>query len=601
MPIAAFLSQLGPGLFLAWLATYLVHSTLLIGAAWAASRLLRGRELGVEEAFWKAALVGGLLTAAAQTALAGSAAPSPPAAGHLGPAVAVVASAPVTELPAGGPDALPAPDPRLSRLTAVLPGWQRLLLAGWLLGAIGLAGGLGVSWVRLRLRLRSRREVAAGPVRRLFDGLVEQTAVGRARRVRLTGSPSLPVPVALGVGEREICLPRRVLTELGERRQRGLLAHELAHLERRDPAWLLAARAIECLLFLQPLNRLARSRLQEISEIRCDAWAVAVTGDRVGLARCLTEVAGWLADRPVERGATLPVPGMTRSRKRLGERVKRILEDPAEEPTARRRWLPAAAGALLLAAAVLVPGLAPPSFAAPRQGGSEAAASEGGGPAAGVESETPAGVSREAEDPGGGPAEGRAPEGFQYEYDYDFDVDHDFDFRHDFDFQHDFELDFDADGIAQSVAEVLAAAEASLLDPDEMAAIVRETREAMGEMEWARIQAEIERAREELERANLHYGEDLEAEIRRAHEELERAGEEFQRAHREVQEGLNRDLRVEREEVLRELERAREEARRGLEVERRELEEERREIEREREQLEKERRREAPPPRSPER
>ena len=39
-----------------------------------------------------------------------------------------------------------------------------------------------------------------------------------------------------------------------------MLAHEIAHLVRRDPQWLVLARAIEMVFFFQPLNRLARRR-----------------------------------------------------------------------------------------------------------------------------------------------------------------------------------------------------------------------------------------------------------------------------------------------------------------------------------------------------
>ena len=52
---------------LGWLLTYLAHSTLLIALAWIASRLPRiGEE--TRDLLWKCALVGGIVTATAQTA-----------------------------------------------------------------------------------------------------------------------------------------------------------------------------------------------------------------------------------------------------------------------------------------------------------------------------------------------------------------------------------------------------------------------------------------------------------------------------------------------------------------------------------------------------
>src|SRR5688572_2157063 len=51
----------------AWLATYALHSTLLLGAAWALTRWVV-RAHGAREVIWKAALLGGLLSASVQVA-----------------------------------------------------------------------------------------------------------------------------------------------------------------------------------------------------------------------------------------------------------------------------------------------------------------------------------------------------------------------------------------------------------------------------------------------------------------------------------------------------------------------------------------------------
>ena len=47
---------------LAWGLTYLVHSTLLIGAVWLIARRLADRPLALDR-LWKLALVGGVVTA----------------------------------------------------------------------------------------------------------------------------------------------------------------------------------------------------------------------------------------------------------------------------------------------------------------------------------------------------------------------------------------------------------------------------------------------------------------------------------------------------------------------------------------------------------
>ncbi len=53
---------------LAWLLTYLIHSTALLLLAWALTRL-RIWSPAATDLFWKAALVGGLVSASTQLAL----------------------------------------------------------------------------------------------------------------------------------------------------------------------------------------------------------------------------------------------------------------------------------------------------------------------------------------------------------------------------------------------------------------------------------------------------------------------------------------------------------------------------------------------------
>ena len=120
----------------------------------------------------------------------------------------------------------------------------------------------------------------------------------------------------------EIVLPQRALDELDPEQQESMLAHEMAHIARRDPAWLLVSGVIECLFFFQPFHRLGRRHLQETTEYLCDEWAVEQTGRRLTLARCLAQIAGWL-----ERPHALPVACMARLGSPLVRRVQRLLEE----------------------------------------------------------------------------------------------------------------------------------------------------------------------------------------------------------------------------------------------------------------------------------
>lgn len=234
---------------------------------------------------------------------------------------------------------------------------------------------LALSWAGLLWRLRGRRRVVKGELHRRLAAIAARSGNGRA--VRLSLSPALDVPLTVGFFRPEICLPERVATELTPAQQDAMLAHELAHARRRDPAWFGALAVLERLLFFQPLNRLGRRRVQDLAEWICDDDAVRWTGERLALASCLSEVAHWLVGR---RALALPLATMAGSRSRLGQRIERLLDDRrSPTPEGRHRWLaPTTLAALPLVAAVL-PGL---SSADPARDATPASESGDGAPEA---------------------------------------------------------------------------------------------------------------------------------------------------------------------------------------------------------------------------
>ncbi len=359
----------------AWLATYALHSTLLLGLAWLAARRLAGRAIHLEEAIWRAALLGALATATLQVAggwtpLAGSlrldvapAAAAVPAAPHQALAAAPVDLAPLDRAallpPAPAPRALAAPLPPapLARATPPAPRtlagsrWPALAAAVWAALAVLLLARLAQSYAALRRRLRARGEVTGGGIAGLLARLAP--AAGVARRVRLTCSHRLAVPIARGHARPEICVPPRALSHLSPEQQESLLAHELAHLARRDPSWLAACQALVALLFFQPLNWVAARRLRELSELAADEWAVARTGRPLTLAGCLAEVARWSLG-----SAPIPAPGMADGASPLGERIRRLIDEGRRAERAIPRGLAAALAIVVLAAvAWIVPGV----------------------------------------------------------------------------------------------------------------------------------------------------------------------------------------------------------------------------------------------------
>ena len=256
------------------------------------------------------------------------------------PVAYVPSAAHVTSRPAVAQDESTLTPPPLSTSALVL-----LILGGaWLVGALGFLSRWGWAWRRLMHQLSYRRPLVEGVASDMLSELAER-ASRRPIRVRLSASSSLASPISFGIVRPEICIPERALdAEHGLRREelRALLAHELAHIERRDPLWLALCGVLENVFFFQPLLRLARRRWRDDAELCCDDWAVRRTGDPLPLAACLTEVAGWIVRDP----GSVPALGMAASGRGLGGRVRRLIEVLPEEPP--RRWWVAPASLVAL-------------------------------------------------------------------------------------------------------------------------------------------------------------------------------------------------------------------------------------------------------------
>jgi Zn-dependent protease with chaperone function len=337
---------------LEWLMTYAIHSTLLIGGLLLLTSTAFGRQaLGKNGTWlWRFALVGAILTATIQSVRSGA-----PLAGTLRldkdtPAQTTVRVEVNRERIAHSParvGTLGGGKTVLRSSINVNPVWPLVVLGAWFVVAGSLLTWFLVARARfLRTigpRLSADHTLAGNALRYLMrEGRI-------TRPIHLSLSDRLTSPVALGSDE--ICLPTRAMSELGPVRIASILAHELAHLVRRDPSWLTAARVIEVLFFFQPLNILARRRMQESAEFASDAWASARVARPLDLAHCLARVAEWTVASP-----RLPVPAMAERRGAvLVRRVERLTTGrviPEETPGRAIRLLGASA---LVALILLAP------------------------------------------------------------------------------------------------------------------------------------------------------------------------------------------------------------------------------------------------------
>ena len=345
---------------LLWPLAYFVHSTLLLGAAWLASRWVR--QPAFTEALWRCAFFGAFVTASlqplAQLLPARMQAAAPIA--HV-PAPATLAR--VAPARAQAPETLAAPaSPVIPHAVSSDRAWRLWLpqqvrfallamLAAWAVIATAGLLVLACQWFALaRACGRLRPNVDAGWTQSLRE-LARHYGLPRAPALRVGSAWASPLVGPRGI----VCLPDWCLAQLQGTQRDAVLAHELAHLARRDPAWRLAARAAACLGWMQPLNALALRRLDALAEQACDARAARAVADRHAVAQALYACASQVSSG---RRAPRLQPGMAATRSPLLRRIEHLMgPQPAQEPrrVSRRGWLLLAA--VPVAAACLVPAI----------------------------------------------------------------------------------------------------------------------------------------------------------------------------------------------------------------------------------------------------
>lgn len=335
--------------FVTWLLTFALHSTLALGGALAVATLLRNRALLVQEAALRWSMWAALVSATLQTTLLGSPwswfatiAPEP------APVVLLDPSLPQLSLAAAAP-AAPAPIVAVASVEAGWP-WQELVGVAAL-----VAAGFGLVWlvlVQRRLHALLAGRTPETEPRVLAIAARAARSLGLQQSPRLSRSPDLATPIAFGWVRPEICLPERV-DELDDASLRAMLAHELAHLRRADPAWMWAGACLQALVPWQPLLWFVRRRFAAIVELQCDAVAARHAGP-TAVARCLLDVAEWL--RPPRR-EPLGALGMAARPSALRQRVEAALRGVVlGEPRPRRVHL--LGGLLAGLLTVAAPGLA---------------------------------------------------------------------------------------------------------------------------------------------------------------------------------------------------------------------------------------------------
>jgi beta-lactamase regulating signal transducer with metallopeptidase domain len=199
-----------------------------------------------------------------------------------------------------------------------------LIVAGWLLGFVffllRLGGGL---WQVHRLRTRDVRALDA-----IWQDKARNLSkrIGVHRNVRLFESVRIQVPLTLGYLKPVILLPLGFVNQLSMAEVEAVLAHELAHIARRDWVFNLLQAFIESLFYYHPAVWWMSQIIRHERENACDDAALSATGNPIAFARALVQVQEMATPLP-----TLALGLSDKRRRPLLERVRRILNQSSPQ------------------------------------------------------------------------------------------------------------------------------------------------------------------------------------------------------------------------------------------------------------------------------
>lgn len=191
------------------------------------------------------------------------------------------------------PEPIPEPPPPKrdwATLRALAEPW---IIRSWAAVAIVIAGGNVGRIVRFRRGL-GRSSEPPDWLTELVESLALRFEVRPPRVVVVEGIES---PLIWCLGRPKLLVPLDLIRALAPDRWPGIVAHELAHLRRRDH-WVSRLVLVAGILWWwNPIAWLVRRRLEAEAEMACDAWVVGLLpGKRRAYAETLIDVCESLAN-----------------------------------------------------------------------------------------------------------------------------------------------------------------------------------------------------------------------------------------------------------------------------------------------------------------
>lgn len=193
-----------------------------------------------------------------------------------------------------------------------------------------VAFGLGLVRLALMNRVVGRRGTPADPaLQALTDQLAERLGASPARL--LLCAYNRPLALTSGLFRPTVLLSSWMVDHLDRRELEAVLAHELAHVGRRDYLVVWLATVLRDAFFYLPTSWAAYRQLQQEKELACDDLVVGATNRSLALASALAKVWQDAVAGPA-LGTAQPLVAGGES---IEGRIERLLAVPRPDPSNR--------------------------------------------------------------------------------------------------------------------------------------------------------------------------------------------------------------------------------------------------------------------------
>ena len=207
-----------------------------------------------------------------------------------------------------------------------------LIAAIWILGMaaflLRLLGGLSYVYY-----LRGRMNFPVDPYwTEIMERMVEKT--GLRKSIPVLESALTRSPLTIGHLKPLILFPIGIINRLSESEVEAILAHELAHILRRDYLFNILQSIVEALFYYHPAVWWLSNQLRNERESACDEKAIELCGDKINYAKALVTMQE-MAFYPMT--PALAFAGQRQSQ--FLKRMQRLFQQPHTQFNIMEKWI----------------------------------------------------------------------------------------------------------------------------------------------------------------------------------------------------------------------------------------------------------------------